>query len=95
MAYSNWAFNKAWPLIKIYLSRKTDEPKQSVSIATPEFRPRRRSFKSIMKEDIFYTAPKRVNPLNVEIVEMKSSHLGKKRRSLLVSDKILVLGVFS
>ena len=61
--------------IIIQLSSKTEEPEQSVSIATPEFRPRRRSFKPIMKEDVFYTAPKRVNPLIVEAVEMKSNEI--------------------
>ena len=38
-----------------------------------------------MKEDIFYTAPKRVNPLNVETVEMKSNeihHISAKKENL-------------
>ena len=61
--------------IIIQPSSKTEELEHSVSIATPDFRPRRRSFKSIMKEDIFYTAPKRVNPVKVEAVKMKSNEI--------------------
>ena len=61
--------------IIIQLSSKTEEPEQSVSIATPEFHPRKRSFKPIMKEDVFYTAPKKVNPLKVEAVKMKLNEI--------------------
>ena len=71
--------------IIIQLSSKTEEPEQSVSIATPDFRSRRRSFKPIMKEDVFYTAPKRVNPLIVEAVEIKSNEI----HQILSKKKIL------
>ena len=60
--------------IIIQLSSKAEEPEQSDSIAIPEFRPKRRFFKPIMKEDIFWTASKRVNPLKEE-VEMKSNEI--------------------
>ena len=39
--------------IIIQLSSKAEEPEQSDSTATTEFRPKRRSFKPIMKEDVF------------------------------------------
>ena len=78
--------------IAIHLSSKTEEPKQSFNTATPEFCPRRRSFKGIMKEDVFCTASKKENPLNVESVEIKSNEihqiLAKKRRSHFTSGKI-------
>ena len=72
--------------IIIQLSSKTKEPEQSVSIATPELRPRRRSFKPIIKENVFYTAPERVNPLIVEAAEMKSNEIHEilaKREDLI------------
>ena len=96
--------------IIIQLSSKTEEPEQSVSIATPDFRSRRRSFKPIMKEDVFYTAPKRVNPLIVEAVEIKSNEihqiLSKKkilfsfyqnisRRSFLLINRRCLVGLVS
>ena len=62
--------------IIIQLSSKTEEPEQSVSYRY-KFGPRR-SFKPIMKGDVFYTAPNTVNPLKVEAVEMKSPNLGEK-----------------
>ena len=61
--------------IIIQLSSKTEEREQLVSIAIPEFGPRTKPFKPIMKEDVFCTAPKRVNPLKVEAVEMKSNEI--------------------
>ena len=61
--------------IIIQLSSKTEEPEQSVSNATPEFHPRKRSFKPIMKEDVFYTAPKRIHPLKAEAVKMKLNEI--------------------
>ena len=61
--------------IIIQLLSKTEESEQSVSIAKSEFCPRRRSVKPIMKEGVFYTVPKRVNPLLVEAVKMKSNEI--------------------
>ena len=61
--------------IIIQLSSKTEEREQLVGTATPEFGPRTKPFKPILKEDVFYTAPKRVNPLKVEAVEMKSNEI--------------------
>ena len=96
--------------IIIQPSSKTEEPEQSVSIATPDFRPRRRSFKSIMKEDIFYTAPKRVNPVKVEAVEINQMKFTKSwqkrkisfafwqdisRRSFLLMNRRCLVGLVS
>ena len=61
--------------IIIQLSSKTEEPKQSFNVASPEFCPGRTSFKPIMKEDLLYTTSKKENQLNVESVEIKSNKI--------------------
>ena len=61
--------------IIIQLSSKTEEPKQSFNVASPEFCPGRTSFKPIMKEDLLYTTSKKENQLNVESVEIKSNEI--------------------
>ena len=83
----------------LHVLSKTEEPEQSLSVATPEFLPRRISWKPTMKEDVFCSAPKRVvNSLSVETVEKKSNEIGlilaKKRRYRLGSGKIEVPRVF-